>query len=277
MKFSNGGQYFAVAFGRKISIFETYKQLPNPIALHTFSYHTAQITAIEWSPTDDHFYTSAIEEIYMWNIKNGSRNDDFIIQGSSLGNILDFSVSNVNDNDRHYCAVVLLDDGTVSMTTCAGGKTDSIRLGNSENACCVCIDHHSQLLLAGMDNGSIYVYNWPIKNDAEIICKLNLYSTQTTVGCICMAPNGELISCGDDAAIFVSSIVGRNHDESRSQWSSPMPGYGNVVLLSSEEHQSQRQQINELKKSVESIKRDTAFTNRCKVRNLFVFIVFRSL
>lgn len=198
VKFSTGGQYFALSYGRKVSIFKTYPSL-EPSPLHTFSYHTAQITSVHWSPADDFLYSSAIDcNLNLWDIRNSRRVEDYAVRMSSP--IIDFSFRETNDR-KGFRAAIVSECGKIVLLE----NDKEVELDIASVATCVCFVRIS-VLVVGFKSGKITIYNWPATIDHSSAPDLTLHCAKGSINCIRAASSSEILICGNDSTMFLTQI-----------------------------------------------------------------------
>ena len=242
--FSNGGQYFAIAFGRKISVYSSY----NPVikAIYIFNYHTSLVTAIKWSLTDDYLFTATKDELYSWSLSSGKR--DSVPVGDVTSNnidIADFEVKSTDDGKSHQ-AMILHANGSVTTVTSSNDTYESITFF-SEMACCIQYDDYLGMLFVGSESGTIHVYRYSDeKFNHHSQFQLNSLHGGA-VSCICSSGYGGFAGGYENGNIFILTSSARE---------GPFAFHRKVTLVSTEDHQSKLLKIDSLQQDIHEMKLD---------------------
>ena len=251
--FSNGGQYFAIAFGRKISVYSSYS--PVIKAIYIFNYHTSLVTAIKWSLTDNYLFTATKDEIYSWSLSSGKRNDVVACNVSSKHvDIADFEVCSTNNDGKGYLTILLHTNGSVTTVSSSGNGTALPMTCFPEKACCIQYDESLSMLFLGYDTGTIRVYAHSDQDFFKAYSQFQLNSLHGgAVSCICSPGYGAFISGYGNGNVFVSSssTLEVSHVFHRK-----------VALVSTEDYQSTLMKIDSLQQDIDDMKLDNDIRGR---------------
>lgn len=199
--FSNGGQYFAVAFSSMISVYSTYYHAdmvgkkhsstaasvfsathqPSFLLICTLVGHTGPVQSLQWSHDDIYLYSSGKDgNVYGWDVSSGTLINDTNVLTRSTGYVSmvvdlakqDSSFSCTNNNTISRVVVCSVEGHLMEVMWSENQKEKqelrkisacSSSLSDKITALSLSVD--KKFLFAGTAVGNIRKYIWPLESE----------------------------------------------------------------------------------------------------------------
>lgn len=253
VKFSNGGNLFAVVYGKnRITVFNTYTLQSEPIATS----HTGKITSLCWDKTDSFLTTVGDDScIFTHTLRTGKK----IYETQSIKDCIFTGVANRDSVSEAAHSVLVtghgLNIGSALFEIQDGQKNRSEVL--EELPTCLCYGNNSKILYCGMENGSVHVFSFL----SNFMLKQNFTAHSSAVSRICLSrpDEGLLVSVGEDGTMCLFDIkdLDGNHPVSPIKFSDD-------ILISTAELEEKNEFIQELKAKVTEMKSESDYEQRKK-------------
>lgn len=156
-RFSNGGQYFACSSGiTNIVIYSTFQSQH----LHTLVGHIAFVRGLDWSANDSKLYSVGADGgVYGWRTSDGKRDSEMVVKNCRFTDVVTSrdgsTAAMVGDDGRMQYRI---DEDHYSFECGDGLILNSLVLPNCET-----------YIVAGMSNGAIRVYPWPLPRMSNVM------------------------------------------------------------------------------------------------------------
>jgi len=276
--FSDGGQYFAVASGSLIRVYETYEtDFISPFRLlRTFSGHIGQVNVLKWCYSDTILYSTGKDgNVYGWDIPNDILINDTNVLGRSRAYI-DIVVDLSNEEGSINRIVICNIDGILMEVSWQENQKEMQNLReicphstDSEKITAVCLSPDCKVMYAGTNAGNIRIYNWPLDDDAlsfqeypvheKFVTDINDQNHKRKGIMSIYAKGDEVFSIGKDGSMFVLAVSNRKEEINFNS-----PYNENVVLVSVEEYLEGLDENLDLLRKIEDLKREHEFSLHSK-------------
>ena len=241
IKFSRGGQYFAVAANITIKVYDTRSFL----CLREFQGHMMTVKNLTWGYGDDFVFSAGIDgNVYGWPLRSADR-IDMVTSGARKSIITTLETENYSHGlfDRELSSKlegneVTIDDllplNRLLIASAEGGvrcpswcsPTDRRFAAGIENdtplsfasgkagpaiITAMRISLNRKFLYAGTNAGSLRIYAWPPTPDDERY--IEYYIHAGSVKCITESFNGDhIVTVGEDGSIWTFKLTSRKND-----------------------------------------------------------------
>jgi WD40 repeat protein len=196
LEYSNGGQYIAAVVGINVLIYRTY----HLSCIATFTGHIQPSAQLVWSDDDTRIFSAGLDGgIYGWDINTRSRVEDIccVVKSCKYSGI-----DHVQDPDNGDTLVASGNDGKLRVIN-NNGEISSYEMEPYCLTRCL-LSRCKKFLFVGTTNGTIRVFNWPIRTAS--FNEYTVHDRSASVTHLILAGNKYLFSAGSDGTLFALAV-----------------------------------------------------------------------
>jgi len=267
LEFSDGGHLFAAALGNLVSVFSS----DNFLLTNTFVGHVSHIKTLRWGQDNSNFLFSVGLDgnIFFWDLSKDSRVED----ASNLHRSTTYTsiVVDICQNHSKRSRIVGSNDGYFVEQSWLGGEKGfyEVRQINSNmpsdnHITALCLNKSRTKLFAGLGDGRIRTYHWPLENTTTFqdfnighsnVAGFTVRGREPAFkGVVTMRCSDNLLfSTGSDGSVFIFELQ-RTLLSSKDDTVMSKP-----ILVNAEQYAEQQEYITDLISKVEDLKSDTEF------------------
>ena len=268
VKYSEGGNYLAVAIGNSITVYTVFKDYDQSRFSTEISFvgHSANVTSLVWSGSKL-FSCASDRNIFVWDIETGARLENLNVLRSH-GSCTSLAVKTT---PTFIKAAALTVDGSIHKIVWTGrsreeGESNIICMACPENKITtICVNNNGEYLFTCNMDGTLRCYDW-LSEEPTILFHYALHVTPCGFSglpherAVTKLAYGRsmLISAGKkDGSIFLGNVSALKSPTPHQIYSSKVND--DVVLVKLESYNELKEQISELQGNVEALKTDHKF------------------
>ena len=214
VKFSTGGQFFAASVAHRVLVFNTY----DFTCMAQLSGHTVLVRGLGWSRDDQFIVTTDLNGIaYQWSVESQRRKDlDDVRKGVSYSgacfdtvsdSVAVFGVNRTAEGSLAESEVTVRcifqdrEPHIVRPGVLALRQPSQRRFHTRE----IALSPVSQTLFVGLPNGSLYLYRYPLGDDAQPFNRLEIHDGEVLF-VILTADERYLFTIGEDLTAYMFEV-----------------------------------------------------------------------